>query len=137
MQTVDEEGDEMTIEFLEDLRRLVLSIYKDEGKVESLKSKVTSPQGLNTDVKVQSSGYKQDALMAVLCDMEARLQDKIAEAERMSAEAEIIYEAFGEDGEMMRYRFSCGCTWEEVSELMHYDSRTVYRRWMRVRRRLR
>lgn len=127
----------MTIEFLDSLRGLVLDIYRDEGKIETLRGKLTSPQGLNTDVKVQSSGYKQDALMAVLCDMEQKLELKINEAERMAEEAEKTYEQFGEDGEMMRYRFSCGCTWEEVSELMHYDSRTVYRRWMKVRRKLR
>lgn len=134
---MDEEGDEMTREFLESLRRLVLYIKAEETELKKLENELTSPQGLNTDVKVQSSGYEWESKMAEFCDRKERLEAKKAEADCMKQEAEKIYEQFGEDSIMLRCRFSRGYTWENVIKEMPYDERTVWRHWRKVRRKLR
>ena len=119
----------MTIEFLEELRSLVLRVKRDELRVNSLKSKLYSPQGLNTDVKVQSSGNESDALVDIVCDMEQTLEAERAELDRMSRIAEESFRVLDDEHrKLMLLRYNCGFTWTEIMSTMHYSSSSIYRK---------
>ena len=119
----------MTIEFLEELRELVLQIREDEMRVSSLKSKLYSPQGLNTDVKVQSSGNESDALVDIVCDMEQKLDAERAELDRRSRIAEEGFRILDDEHRrLMLLRFNCGFGWSEICKAMHYSEASIYRK---------
>lgn len=120
---------ELTKEYLNNIRALVLQIRAEQLRVSSLRSKLYSPQGLNTNEKVQSSGNESGALADIVCDMQQKLDEECEQLEQMKHVAEVGFGVLSdEQRQVMILRYLCALEWPEIRELMHYSAATVYRR---------
>lgn len=119
----------MTREELLSIPRKVRDIADEEYRIETLKAKLFSPRGLDTNEKVQSSG-SQTALADIVIDMEHKLDLKKQALGKLRAEAmNMIYGADLTEDEsvVLMLRYTEFMTWPEITEVVHYASATVFR----------
>ena len=85
------------------------------------------------DVKVQTSrtspGNRQTDAVYRLVELEERITNEIDRFVDMREEVTKLIDSLTQSTEqdLLRYRYLCGLTWEQVAERMKYDNRTVYK----------
>ena len=120
----------MTREDFIALPDMAAEIQKRTAQVQRLRSRLTSPKGLDTREKVQSSGGNNN-MADVMVDMAADLdaltciyKDKLDEA------AELIDAKLKEYPELVlltSMRYIKGAKWSDVTAVMGYSPSTVFR----------
>ena len=120
----------MTREDFIALPDMAAEIQKRTAQVQRLRSRLTSPKGLDTREKVQTSGGNNN-MADVMVDMAAELdaltciyRDKLDEA------AELIDTKLKDYPELIlltSLRYIKGAKWSDVTAVMGYSTSTVFR----------
>ena len=120
----------ITRDDLEDMRALVLKVVRDREKYDVMKSRLTSPQGLRTDDKVQSSGGDNQQLLVTAIELGEKIQVEEAQLESMKRVAEEAFAVLEEDDALLlKLRFMCGLEWDDVWDILCCSDATGFRQY--------
>ena len=120
----------VTMDDLEDMRVLVHRVVKDREKYDAIKSRLTSPQGLRTDDKVQSSGGDNQQLLVTAIELGQKIDAEEAVLERMKAAAEEAFAVLEQDDALlMKLRFMCGLEWDDVWSILCCSDAAGFRQY--------
>ena len=117
--------------------QMAREIENEDARIETMRSRLYSPKGLDTTETVQSSGSNQNALADVVIDLQQKLDEKKMELVRLQNEVvEMIYHELDlEDREriifLLRYTERC-LGWKDIAAMTHYAESTVYRKHEQV-----
>lgn len=114
-------------EFLS-LPELYKRLKKDTERVNNMRDRLYTPKGLDTRDKVQSSGGKS-MLAEIVIDMQQKLDDRMADFNRMKVEAAaMIADKLDDDTALViRLRYVECISWSEIQAILDCSPATLYR----------
>ena len=116
---------------LESIPGIAREIEQEAERINSMRSRLTSPKGFDSRERVQTSGSQDSALVDVIIDLGQQLDDKRGMLDLLERQAmQLIDRAglAGEDRALMVLRYVEAYSWEDVEKTMHYSRATVFRR---------
>ncbi len=117
----------MTREELEMIPKMAREIEHERDKIEAMRSRLTSPKGLDTRDKVQTSG-SEISLADVVIDAQQMLDKKEQKLRVYQDDARILIKHLeGEEWQLMTLRYVMALEWTDISRMMNYSPRTIYR----------
>lgn len=113
-------------EFLS-LPELYKQLKKDTERVNNMRDRLYTPKGLDTRDKVQSSG--KSMLAEIVIDMQQKLDARISDFNRMTAEAAaMIADKLDDDTALViRLRYVECISWSEIQAILDCSPATLYR----------
>lgn len=122
----------MTREELEMIPKMAREIEHEKDKIQAMRTRLTSPKGLDTRDKVQTSG-SEISLADVVIDAQQMLDKKEQKLRVYQDDARILIKRLeGEDWQLMTLRYVMALEWTDISRMMNYSARTIYRMHSRV-----
>ena len=122
----------MTREELEMIPKMAREIEHEKDKIQAMRTRLTSPKGLDTRDKVQTSG-SEISLADVVIDAQQMLDKKEQKLRVYQDDARILIKRLeGEEWQLMTLRYVMALEWTDISRMMNYSARTIYRMHSRV-----
>ena len=103
-------------------------IVQESNRIENMRARLYSTQGLDTRDKVQSSGGSS-MLAEIVIDAQQELDNRMSDFYAMVSEADKLIAARldGNEAQVMRLRY-VGCIgWAEISAMLDLSKATLYR----------